>query len=360
MFNHLIGNERVKGSLRRMVERGRAGHTLLFSGPQGVGKFLFAKELAAELISSQGDRELHRRKIALGQHPDLHIYKPVGKSGAHPMERMHELCGEILLPPNEAAWKCFLIDEAERMLPTSGNLLLKTFEEPPANALIVLITSEREQLLPTILSRCRTLYFEPISASLIAAFLRERHREMSPEQAERWARRSRGSLERALRLAEAGEDVKRQLLLAALGRGQLLEAGGRLQLANELAELVEKGHQGVCEQLRSAGREGRELSAVDQDRFDQEVEGVASGRYFREIDWLFEEYLGWFRDLLLLRARGPHSALFHPDYVQELVGYEGVVPPLNWIEEAVREARLALRRFCKLSFVLEVLFTRAG
>jgi DNA polymerase III subunit delta' len=343
LLDHLIGNERVKGYLRRMVQEVRVGHTLLFSGPDGIGKSLFAKELATELLMARGDRELHRRKVESGQHPDLHIYKPAGKSGMHPIERMRDLCAEVYLPPNEAAWKCFIIDEADRMLATSGNLLLKTFEEPPADTLIVLITSEREQLLPTIRSRCRTVHFEPIPTPLIAGLLRQRY-PTKADQAEKWAQLSRGSLGRALRLAESGDDMKRQLLLDALGKGRLSEADGRLRVANELAELIEK------ERELAASREGAE----------EEAEGAASGATFREIDWLFQDYLGWFRDLLLLRAKGPRMALYHSDYAQELAGYAGEVPPLYRIEEAIREAQLALRRFCKLSFVLEVLFSRVG
>ncbi len=90
-------------------------------------------------------------------HPDLHEYFPEGKSDRHPIENLRKLSQEVWLDPFEGKWKLFLIHRAERMLPTSSNALLKTFEEPPAQTILVLLTTHPKQLLPTVTSRCQRI-----------------------------------------------------------------------------------------------------------------------------------------------------------------------------------------------------------
>ena len=71
-----------------------------------------------------------------------------------------EMCEKVYMAPFEAKWKIFIIEDAERMLPTSANALLKTFEEPAPNSVIILISDHPERLLPTVLSRCRKVHFQ--------------------------------------------------------------------------------------------------------------------------------------------------------------------------------------------------------
>ncbi len=103
--------------------------------------------------------EAHAAKIAAGNHPDLHIFRPEGKSGMHPMASIRQLLDEIYMPPFEGPCKIFILYGAERMLPSSSNALLKTLEEPLENTFFILISDEPDALLPTIRSRCRTVLF---------------------------------------------------------------------------------------------------------------------------------------------------------------------------------------------------------
>ena len=116
-FSNLIGNDLAKVALTRMAEQRSVPNTLLFYGPDGVGKSLFALALAELLMGPQ-----HARN-----HPDLHIYLPEGKSATHPIENIRKLIDEVALPPYEAPVKVFIIHDAHQMLPTSSNALLKTF-----------------------------------------------------------------------------------------------------------------------------------------------------------------------------------------------------------------------------------------
>lgn len=147
-FSEILGNEPIKAYLERGIKTNSLHHTLLFCGPEGVGKVLFARALAHELLGRSGD------------HPDLHLYYPEGKSGTHSIESLRGLIEEVRKPPFEAKRKVFIIERAERMQPAAANALLKTLEEPELDCVIILITHRPQELLPTLVSRCAQLNFE--------------------------------------------------------------------------------------------------------------------------------------------------------------------------------------------------------
>lgn len=137
---------------------------LLFHGPRGIGKGLFALKLAESLLKS-----------TKAQHPDLHVLHPDPDSDQHPVATLRQLIDETFLPPFEAPCKVFIIHDIEKMLPTSSNTLLKTLEEPPSDTQFILLTSQPSMLLPTILSRCSKVPFYPISDEELTLFLQEKH-----------------------------------------------------------------------------------------------------------------------------------------------------------------------------------------
>ncbi len=184
MFSHLVGNPLAKDLLSRMAERHTVPSVLLFHGPEGVGKGLFAKALADHLVR-------HPKK----EHPDIHTLYPEGKSHQHPIAAIRLLIDEVGMPSFEAPCKVFILHDAEKMLPSSSNALLKTLEEPPQNTYIFLLSSDPTRLPTTILSRCRKIPFFPISDAEIIPFL-------STPDAAKIARLSHGSLAKALRLAQ--------------------------------------------------------------------------------------------------------------------------------------------------------------
>lgn len=192
-FSHLLGNPIAKEQLRKLVEKKRVPGALLLAGPEGVGKSLFAKALAAELLSS-----------IKSQHPDLYMHAPTGKGGIHAIETIRELLAEVALPPFEAPAKVFILDDAERMLPSSAHALLKTLEEPPLACHFILVSSQPEQLLPTLLSRCATVSFFPVGDEEVQRFLTA-HFSLSAEEMRRIILLAGGSLAKARRLAENKE-----------------------------------------------------------------------------------------------------------------------------------------------------------
>ena len=140
------------------IEKKSIPPVILLTGSRETANLLSAKELAKKLLGSK-----HASKIDQNNHPDLHIYETEGKNGMHSIASMHQLLREIALTPFEADFKVFIIDQAERMLPSSSNALLKTLEEPPPDSYLILVSNAPDQLLPTVISRCRKVFLENLS-----------------------------------------------------------------------------------------------------------------------------------------------------------------------------------------------------
>lgn len=134
--------------LEKMVARDCVPQALLLVGdPLFIKKE--AKTFAAQLVGG-AEQE---------QHPDIHTLLPEGKTGMHSVRSIRAMFGEVGLTPYSGKKKVFIVEECDRMLPTSSNALLKTLEEPPERTIFILLTNHREKILPTLLSRCHTLYF---------------------------------------------------------------------------------------------------------------------------------------------------------------------------------------------------------
>ena len=145
--------------LSKMIERRAIPHSLLFAGPKGSDKAKTALQFASDIICLDDPHHLQRKKVQSGNHPDIHLYHPEGKSGMHSIESLRTLAQEVAMCPNESHFQFFILHDAERMLPTSSNALLKTFEEPTPRSVIILLSAQPEKLLPTILSRCQKIHF---------------------------------------------------------------------------------------------------------------------------------------------------------------------------------------------------------
>ncbi len=142
----------MKEYLKKLSKNPFASRSLLFAGNDKKLMEEQAISFAKALLNDGG-------KVDAGNHPDLHILKPEGKIGLHSIASIRKLIDEVYLPPTEAPCKVFVIFDADRMLPTSANALLKTFEEPLKCTFIILLAPSPRNLLPTIVSRCQTLYF---------------------------------------------------------------------------------------------------------------------------------------------------------------------------------------------------------
>lgn len=341
MFDTLIGNDNVKQRLTRMVESGTVGQSLLFAGPEGIGKSLFAEQLGKHLLKSAGSSKFS----------DLNIYRPEGKIGMHSIESMRRFSEEVYLSPMEGSKKVFIIHEADRMLPYSANALLKTFEEPALDTVIILLSSRPDKLLPTIRSRCRTVLFTPISKEAITAFLIEKGVE--PSEADKRAHLSAGSLGRAL----AETNPLRSQILDIL-------SGPKWQTWNELsqsAQAISKEIEEEQKALRDAiPEENPEMTASQKQAIEKEIEGTLAMRLFSYASEIFTVTLGWFRDLELIHSGGCRQHLIHIDREKELAASHerGERLPLEAVTKAIREAQTALERSTPFTNILETLFLK--
>jgi len=202
-FSEIIGQERAISVLRRSIAMHRVAHAYLFSGIEGCGKRKSALAFVQAVFCGKDEACgvcPSCRKVASGQHPDLHILEPDG--AFIKIDQVRELQKELSYRPFEAPKKACIIDGADKLNLNSGNALLKTLEEPPGDALMILIAPERSAVLQTIQSRCQALAFQPLSGELIEGRL---VRDGFPAEAARVAATlSGGSLSRGIEIATDG------------------------------------------------------------------------------------------------------------------------------------------------------------
>lgn len=318
----LRGNDNTKRYLKRMIEQGKIPNSLLFAGPEGSGKDEFAKAFAT-LILCQGDTSgSHYQKIAASTHPDLHIYRPEGKLGLHSMDALRQLGAEVYLPPNESSKKVFIVEQAHRMWPYSANALLKTFEEPPVDTVIILVTTAPQHLLPTILSRCQTVYFQQDEES-----------NLSP---------------------------KAQHLASILQRPKFVSYKEFQQEIKAISDTLEHQRKEFEENAREERERPSELTALQKEAYEKQAQGVAATALQAITDELFDEILSWYRDLSLLQAGGNKERLFYRESQNELEAalQRGEAHPIDKVQQLVTDAKIALERSLPLSHCFETLFLK--
>jgi len=187
------------------MKTGHVPHALLFSGMAGIGKLAVAREFAKLLncLDPQGldccDRCSSCRKIQGGHHPDILWLKSEGVFIK--IDQVRDLRERMHYRPFEGRWRVMVIEDAQKLKEEAANSLLKLLEEPPKQNLFLLSALEPQMLLPTIVSRCCHIRFQPLDNTVIERHLIEARR-MPPEQAREVARLAEGSLERARWLAE--------------------------------------------------------------------------------------------------------------------------------------------------------------
>ena len=150
------------------------------------------------------------QKISAGTHPDIHIVKPIGT--IIKVEQIRSLCRRLAFKPNEASVRLALIDDAHLMNAEAGNTLLKTLEEPPDSTVFVLTALQVTDLLPTIVSRCRHIHFNPISNQRLATFIAEKY-GLDANESNVIAAMAGGSFTSASEMAESGWIKKRNWII---------------------------------------------------------------------------------------------------------------------------------------------------
>lgn len=203
-FSRLFGQEKAKFLLGRALESGKLAHAYLFRGPDGVGKQLFARSLAAAVNCRQRqgmDACGHCsscRKYSSENHPDFVVISP--EKGAIKIDRIREMIQALSYPPYESSVRVVLLEDIHTMRPEAANSLLKTLEEPPDNNLIILTAAAARDVLITISSRCQVIPFFSLGQEETAQILLRDLPELDHETSRLLARLSEGCPGQALLL----------------------------------------------------------------------------------------------------------------------------------------------------------------
>ena len=187
-FEKIKGQNFAKKYLTNSIKSNMVSHAYMFEGPSGVGKNTMARELATTLLEMEN----------LFNSPDYIEITPDGNSIK--IAQIRKLQSDILVKPYKS-YKIYVIDEAQKMTVEAQNALLKTLEEPPKYAIIILITNNKESLLDTIKSRCEIIKFTPIPLVEVADYLTQTG--VDKNRASLLANFSRGSMQKAIELSES-------------------------------------------------------------------------------------------------------------------------------------------------------------
>jgi len=260
-FESIIGQDRPISILTTFLQKGTVPHALLFTGIEGVGKHRTAVTFAmacnctghnpgdqpgwADSRTADGHNATNRlqlsipcancrscRKIESKNHPDIIRIKPSGVFIK--IDQIRALCQTLAMKPYEARMRVVLISEAQAMNPAAGNALLKVLEEPPDGTILILEANHTSDLLPTIVSRCRHIRFNPISKSNIESVLINKHR-LNPENAMVVAAMAGGSYSRALHMYRMNWIGHRNWLVSELDSLSSKSISHLLAIAEKLA-----------------------------------------------------------------------------------------------------------------------------
>lgn len=273
-FSDAFGQEQVIDYLKTVIKKGTIGHAYAFDGSPGIGKTLIALVFAKILLCKKMgiepcDQCSSCLKFNHHNHPDVHIIEPDGNSIKN--KQIEDFQHELMRKPYESQKKIFIIKKANEMSVSAQNRLLKTLEEPPKYAVIILISSNVNGFLPTIKSRCQVLKFKRVGERKIGEMLEKKY-DLTQNEAKMLAVFSNGIVENALKLMESQEFKDNR---------------------DKIIEIIEKllsGDQFSVFQMA-------DFFVINKDQF--------------------EEYLDimifWFRDLLILRETDSEELLINQD-----------------------------------------------
>jgi len=326
----VVGQPKAVELLRRSVEAGRLSHAYLFVGRRHVGKMTLALELARAVNCEAEERPCGQcsscARILAGNHADIQVVAKLAAENSNNgslkkeigIGQIRELGRAASLRPYEGRYRVFIIDGAEYLNQESANCLLKTLEEPPPNVILALLASSDSALLPTITSRCQRVGLLPVPAPLIEQELVSR-RGVEAEQARVLSRVCRGAIGWAISAATSGS---------------LLEE--RRHSLDELIGLI------------NSDLDGRFAYAAQ-----------LAAQFGRSRDSIFvalERWLGWWRDVLLVRE-GAAEFVADVDYLDMLQrqATSFTLAEIRGAMEAIKRAAEELERNANPRLVLEVL-----
>lgn len=319
-FEQIVGQEPIIEHLKNAIQHEKVSHAYIFSGEEGAGKRMLAAAFAKTLQCREKGSEPcgicpSCIQAENGNQPDI-IWISHEKPASIGVEDIREqVVGDIQIKPYSSPRKIYIIDEAEKMTVPAQNTLLKTIEEPPAYGVLLLLTTNAEAFLPTILSRCVTLNLKPVSNKKMKTFLMEEI-NLPDYKADLCVAFAQGNVGKAMKLArsEHFEEMKAHVI-------RVFRTIDTMELSDLLAALQE------FEQFKADIYDYLDLSLV------------------------------WFRDVLLFKVTHDANVLVFREEVSALrkhashSSYEG----LELIITAIDKAKIRLRANVKFELAMELM-----
>lgn len=224
MFENIIGNEKIKNYLNNAVEQNKVSHSYLFVGPDGIGKKLFGMDLAKRILCLDEGQCSNKCKSCIEfdsqNHPDFKLIEPDGNSLK--IDQIRELQKRIQEKPILSNKKIYIIDCADKMTKEAQNCLLKTLEEPPEFAVIILVGSNESLFLDTIKSRCIIIHFNSIENGSLKDYLQKNYN--IENLSEEILKIFQGSIGKAIELKDKIQKYTQiEQLLSSLDKTELID-----------------------------------------------------------------------------------------------------------------------------------------
>ena len=319
-FKDIVGHEQIIWHLKNAVSTGKISHAYMFNGEQGSGKKLLANLFAMTLQCEEGGTEpcmkcRSCRQALTGNHPDI-IRVSHEKPNTIGVEDIRgQVNGDIQIRPYNGKYKIYIISDADRMTVQAQNAILKTIEEPPGYAVLMLLANNADMMLPTTLSRCVRLNLKAVKDGDIKEYLMK-NMQIPDYQAEISAAFAQGNVGKAVKLASSDKfnEMKQDVL-------ELLRYMDRMELY-EIMDAVKR------------------INA-----------------YREDMDDFLDLLTVWFRDVLLFKATLDAGSLIFKDELPAIQkrartsSYEG----LEEIIRAIDRARVRLKANVNFDLVLELL-----
>lgn len=319
-FDNILGHEQIKEHLQNAISLDKVSHAYILNGPKASGKMMLAEAFAMALqCEGEGKRPCLAcrscRQVMAHNQPDI-IYVSHEKPATIGVDDIRvQLNDDIVNKPFSRKYKVYIIDEAEKMNTQAQNALLKTLEEPPGYAVILLLTTNADSFLQTILSRCITLNLKAVKEEVICDYLMKQY-QIPDYQAEVCAAFSQGVVGKAIQLASS-EDFH--------------------EMKASVMQLVKR------------------LEDIDLYEFGGAIKQI--GEYKLEIQDYFDLITIWFRDVLYLKATNDVNGLKFKDEVYDIKKQAArhSYPGIENILKALNTAKVRLNANVNFDLTIELL-----
>ena len=368
VFRDVISQpEAVAELLRSTGEDSSLHHAWLFTGPPGSGRSQIALAFAAALLCPEGGCAVCNscEMVRVGSHPDVQVLNTERVQIS--IDEVTEFIDKSLTMPAVGKYRIMVIEDADRMMDRTSNLLLKSLEEPPKGTIWMLCAPSEADLLPTIRSRVRKVQLKVPSVESVAQLLVDKY-GVPFELAQISAAQAQSHVGMARRLAtNAGaRDRRRQALQAALS---IIDIPSAMQASDALGKLAEsdgaqlsgeqdeKERRDLMVQLGVSEETKLTPSARAQLRRLEEAQKRRSTRSKRDgLDRIFVDLMGLYRDVLTVQL-GTAEPLINPDLSQEISALARETTQAQIIHniEAIEKTRIRMDRNVKESLLLDSL-----